>query len=467
MCQTLYPEPPILMISVQRVILFLGIASVLFLRILSHNYPTKLLLDIRSKSTPTSNKPQTTSFQNFKINIRLTNELEYQLNITDKCTRTLSIGQANPHPMPARWTDPKLWRYPGQVIDKGRELLQIAMKPFNRLDYIAGLRGIIILCDLHNFNLVLVNIKLLVLMGWKDVIEIYHYHELSDNQVALLHSIPQARVFDLKLNLIFDLKIPYEDGQKWDPVVTGAYARNYQLKPIAMIVSKLQHILFLDGDDFPLFNPDDLFASTEYKSTGLLQWMDIWKISPNNPIFEIFRDKIKCFYDWEIEAGQLLIDKEKHEDTLQLMTRLMLNRFWTSYIFWGDKDLFRISSLLLNKLYYVSPQMFILIGFMVNSEDKQLFCGLGMLHLFNDVPRFFHANQAKHRSGLETHHFSKILYADGPLTNVTGDLPFTKDEKGCTSFGYVAEKNVKYKVINTPENVLQYVKTWLDARIDK
>ena len=112
--------------------------------------------------------------------------------------------------------------------------------------------------------------------------------------------------------------------------------------------------------------------------------------------------------------------------------------------------------------------MFVLIGFVAKTKQHdQLFCGLGMLQVFKDTPRFFHANQAKHRKDLTPMHFSKILYAEGPLTNVTGDLPFTDDNKGCTSFGYVAEKNVYYKIMNTPDNVMEYIKIWLQMNGNK
>ena len=450
------------------ILIFLIFAIVLRILVIQYplNYGSSIMTNTKGISTA-KNKPVLTSFhsENRTPTYYMSNELEYKMNLTDKCTRTLSVGQMNPHPIPSRWSDSKLWRYPGEIVDKGQDLLKEALKPFDRLNYVAGLRGVIILCDNGNFKLVVTNIRLLIQMGWKDAIQIYHYNELSDLHVQILDSISKSTIVrNLHDYRIFDKHIPYEDGKRWDPIVTGAYARNYHLKPVAIMISELQHILFLDGDSFPMFDPSDLFKSKEYVVTGLLQWLDIWKPNPNNPMFEIFKDQIKCFYDWEVEAGQLLIDKGKHENTIQLMTRLMLNRFWVSFVYWGDKDLFRVSALVLNNLYYVSPQMFVLIGFETKTKQQDhQFCGLGMLQVFKDIPRFFHANQAKHRKGLGLEHFSKILYAEGPLTNVTGDLPFTNDGKGCTSFGYVADKNVYYKIMNTPQNVMHYIKIWLDS----
>ena len=312
--------------------------AAMFIKIIVIQNPIVINTVISMKNIPTNrNKPVVTSFQSKKKpNYLMSNELEYKLNMTNQCARSLSVGQMNPHPID-RWNDPKLWRYSGQVIDKGKSLLNDALRPFDKLNYVAGLRGIIILCDNGNFDLVVVNIQLLIHMGWKDIIQIYHYNELKSENVDLLQSFPKVTVRDLKEYTINGLPIPYEQGKRWDPVVNGAYARNYHLKPVAIIVSELHHILFMDGDAFPLYSPVDLFQTNEYKLTGLLQWMDIWKPNPSNPMFEIFKGRIDCFWDWELEAGQVLIDKEKHENTIQLMLRLMLDRFWVSFVFWGDK----------------------------------------------------------------------------------------------------------------------------------
>ena len=80
------------------------------------------------------------------------------------------------------------------------------------------------------------------------------------------------------------------------------------------------------------FNQSTIWDSKAFKRLGAVFWPDYWKTQAGNPIFVIIGDP--CRDEWEMEAGQILIDKSKHLDVLLLVEWLMMTerfKFWYNF----------------------------------------------------------------------------------------------------------------------------------------
>jgi len=127
--------------------------------------------------------------------------------------------------------------------------------------------------------------------------------------------------------------------------------KGYGLKPLAILLSKFEEVLYLDADNNCLYDPTDLFFSKEYNRNGAIFWPDYWSTSSRNPIWRIV-DSVE--YDLpEQESGQILINKRRCWKELQLC--LYFNRNSNLYykLLYGDKDTFKFAWLALKTPFYM------------------------------------------------------------------------------------------------------------------
>lgn len=136
------------------------------------------------------------------------------------------------------------------------------------------------------------------------------------------------------------------------PELKTVKKRGYQSKAMAIACSKFQEVLFLDCDNLPIRDPAYLFESEEYKQTGALFWKDLWRYH-HGPVFTgpDQRKHLHHLYgiqepelgEYEIESGQILIDKARHWRGVHLFLYMNLN--WNIYykLLYGDKDTYVIA----------------------------------------------------------------------------------------------------------------------------
>ena len=124
-------------------------------------------------------------------------------------------------------------------------------------------------------------------------VEIYHYKELHRNYTNRLLAIPNVRIIDLS-------RIYNDNDALFTRVGDG---RLYQVKVAALLATRFDHVLLLDGDNVPLVNPDFLFSSEPLRQTGTLFWKDFWKTHPRNPVWDILG--LDCVDEQEQESGQV------------------------------------------------------------------------------------------------------------------------------------------------------------------
>lgn len=85
-----------------------------------------------------------------------------------------------------------------------------------------------------------------------------------------------------------------------------------------------------DSDTIPLADPGSLFSAPSYQRLGIWATPDYWKTPSNNPIWAIMG--VKCRNEWEMESGQMVIDKKKHMDVMLLVRYMMEHHDFVSLI---------------------------------------------------------------------------------------------------------------------------------------
>lgn len=127
----------------------------------------------------------------------------------------------------------------------------------------------------------------------------------------------------------------------------------WQLKPYAIKWSQFREVLYLDADQVPVRDPSEVFAWPQYQETGAVFWPDIIDLRDDNPIWTICNLPPRRAVS--IESGQLLLDKSRHWESLDLA--LALNEEAQSlyrYIH-GDKDTFLLGAMMSGTDYTLIP----------------------------------------------------------------------------------------------------------------
>jgi hypothetical protein len=157
--------------------------------------------------------------------------------------------------------------------------------------------------------------------------------------------------------------------------------KSYHLKAIAMIENPFAEVLYLDSDSIPTRDPEYMFEAPNYKRLGIFATPDYWKTSAGNPIWSIMG--VKCRGEWEMETGQMFVDKRLHLDVLWLVRYLLEHHDdegdWPGYFKYsdGDKDLFRWAMLMLRKRWGV-PGRWVAAG-ALPSNTPSGFCSHTMM----------------------------------------------------------------------------------------
>lgn len=152
--------------------------------------------------------------------------------------------------------------------------------------------------------------------------------------------------WDEMFNEMDDVVVRYYQGDIAEVERTG-----WVLKPYAIRDSSFKEVLFLDSDVCPTKNPEYLFEYEEYQKTGSIFWSDTCithaKTKPNieNSSKDAFwhlaqREEI---LEREFESGQMILNKEKVWDALNLTCHYNNHADWYYKIFLGDKETFHLA----------------------------------------------------------------------------------------------------------------------------
>ncbi|KAI9832998.1 MAG: hypothetical protein M1819_003830 [Sarea resinae] len=131
----------------------------------------------------------------------------------------------------------------------------------------------------------------------------------------------------------------------------------YQLKIFAILFSSFESVLFLDADDFPVRQPDELFVSEPFLSHRMVLWPDYWTSTASSQYYSIAGLAPAAFLSTPtMEAGQILVSKAHH------IPALLLAAYYNTYgeFYYplltqdgpgqGDKDTFLAAVRVINNL---------------------------------------------------------------------------------------------------------------------
>lgn len=253
---------------------------------------------------------------------------------------------------------------------------------------------------------------------------------------------------------------------------------HYQLKSLALLFSSFQEVLLVDSDSIPLVNPEELFSTEPFLSTGFVGWPDFW-IGTEAPVFYQIaglNEFPKELPAASSEAGQLLVDKRKHIKTLLLATYYNI---WGPGYFYpllsqgalgqGDKNTFETAAIVLGAPYYRLKTPVKSLGRQTGHEFKG--SGMVQFHPADDYEKFFRAMEV---SGNKTVR-AAFMHANTPKMNPghlvdEGDLQDMVSKKHLrlwgsledqqSIFGADLEKSTIQVVVDVGCELANVVKEW-------
>ncbi|MCW3084631.1 MAG: hypothetical protein JWP12_1997 [Bacteroidetes bacterium] len=206
---------------------------------------------------------------------------------------------------------------------------------------------------------------------------------------ALIHLLRITLKCDLPIELwhLGAEELPQEaipSLQKLNVTCRDAYAEGYvhavverkgwPLKTYALLHTSFTEVLLLDSDNVPVRDPSFLFDDASYKKTGALFWPDFGSLHKNRAIWDVcgvaYRDEP------EFESGQLVVDRSRHLNALQLAMFYNTHADFYYRLINGDKETFHMAWRRLNRDYtLISTPVFHLPYTMVqhNTSGNPLF----------------------------------------------------------------------------------------------
>ena len=115
----------------------------------------------------------------------------------------------------------------------------------------------------------------------------------------------------------------------------------WELKPYALLHSPFRQALLLDADNVAVLNPGFLFDAPEFTGAGAVFWPDYERMVASREAWRVF--DVPYRDEPEFETGQILIDKSRCWQALNLaMWYNEHSDFFYRHV-WGDKDTFRFA----------------------------------------------------------------------------------------------------------------------------
>jgi hypothetical protein len=153
--------------------------------------------------------------------------------------------------------------------------------------------------------------------------------------------------------LLEGLKVEMVDAEAVVARFPARIAGGWPLKPYAILHSRFREVLYLDADTVPLVDLSSIFDWELYRGSGMVMWPDIVDLKAASPIWRTLdlepRDHVS------VEAGILLVDKDRAGDVLDLAVLLNEHAEEVYAAVYGDKDTFLLASLLLGRTPTLVP----------------------------------------------------------------------------------------------------------------
>jgi len=130
----------------------------------------------------------------------------------------------------------------------------------------------------------------------------------------------------------------------------------WELKPYAILHSRFREVLFLDADNVPVVNPDFLFETPPYRTTGAMFWPD-YGHGTNSKAAAIWRScGLREPQEPEFETGQIVVDKQRCWTALCLAMWFNENSDFYYQHLHGDKETFHLAFGKVKQPYSLVPK---------------------------------------------------------------------------------------------------------------
>jgi hypothetical protein len=122
-----------------------------------------------------------------------------------------------------------------------------------------------------------------------------------------------------------------------------ARLHGWELKPYAIQHSRFREVLFLDADNVPVRDPTYLFETPQFRESGAIFWPDFGRLGRDRLAWRVFGN-IPYRDEWEVESGQIVVDKARCWPALELCHWYMRNsnNFFFNHVH-GDKEVFHLA----------------------------------------------------------------------------------------------------------------------------
>ncbi|WP_050024688.1 hypothetical protein [Verrucomicrobium sp. BvORR034] len=130
--------------------------------------------------------------------------------------------------------------------------------------------------------------------------------------------------------------------------------KGWELKVFAMLHCSFKEVLLLDADNVPMVDPTSVFQNPDYLDRGALFWPDQNRHARGRKAWRAF-GLTPAEEDWEVESGQVLVNKGRHWRALNLAMHLNEHSDYYYRLFYGDKESFYFAWKLLNEPFAMAP----------------------------------------------------------------------------------------------------------------
>ncbi|KAH9882484.1 hypothetical protein J1614_000720 [Plenodomus biglobosus] len=217
-----------------------------------------------------------------------------------------------------------------------------------KMPFAPGTTGIVTTANAKYMPIFLVSLRMLRRTGNKMPVEVFIDDWSKYDAVICDTVLPSLNAQCVVMSNVYD-SAPYI-----------AQPDHYQYKIFAIFFSSFQHVLFLDSDAFPAYDPSVLFTTAPYTTHGLVTWPDYWALTVSTHFYHIAAIPEEPSQGrLSSESGQLLINKDIHRESLLMM--VYYNYYGPDYYYIllsqgapgaGDKETFVQAALAVGLPFY-------------------------------------------------------------------------------------------------------------------
>jgi hypothetical protein len=143
--------------------------------------------------------------------------------------------------------------------------------------------------------------------------------------------------------LLEALEVECVDAHAMRQCAPARILKGWELKAYALVHSRFREVLLLDADNAPVCNPEFLFETRQFKSTGAIFWPDFARPRTREARAVWRSCGLRRPDEPEFESGQIVVDKSRCWRPLRLALWFNENSdFYYRHIH-GDKETFHLA----------------------------------------------------------------------------------------------------------------------------